>query len=244
MAVPSGEMSFLDHLEELRWRLIKSAVAVVAAALPCGIWWKKIFDVLMIYPLRLSHPRPRLIFTSPAETIMLSVKIAIAGGIVLAMPVIMYQVWKFVAPGLYKNEKTVVLPAVIASTACFLAGIGFAYAMMPYMMRFLAGYAGGAIEPYFKAEDYMGFIIQIALAFGAVFELPVLSYVLTKAGIITPRFLVDKMRYGIVAIFVVAAVLTPPDVLSQCVLAAPLLVLYGISILVAYLAQKQKKAAV
>jgi sec-independent protein translocase protein TatC len=197
----------------------------------------------MIYPLRLSHPRPRIIFTSPAETLMLSIKIAIAGGIVLAVPVIMYQAWKFVAPGLYNKEKTVVAPAVIASSVCFLSGIGFAYAMMPYMMRFLAGYAGGAIEPYFKAEDYMGFIIQLALAFGAVFELPVISFVLTRAGIITPRFLIDKMRYGIVAIFVVAAVLTPPDVLSQCILAAPLLLLYGISILVAYLAQKQNKAA-
>jgi sec-independent protein translocase protein TatC len=237
MSAPHGEMSFLDHLEELRWRLIKSILAVTAGAIPCGIYWKKIFDLVMVYPLHLARPRPRIIFTTPGETIVLSIKIAIAGGIIAAIPVIMYQFWRFVSPGLYKNERAIILPSVISSSLCFIIGVGFSYVMLPYMLRFLTGYAGGAIEPFFKANDYMTFIIQIVLAFGAVFELPVISFVLTKAGILSPKFLIDKARYGIVAIFVVAAVLTPPDVLSQVILAAPLLVLYAISILVSHLAQ-------
>jgi len=233
------EMSFLDHLEELRWRVVKALLAIGICAIPCGIYWRKILDVVMIYPLHLSNPRPHIIFTTPAEAVVLSLKVAIAGGFILATPVVFYQIWAFVAPGLYKTERKIVLPSVIASTFCFLLGVGVSYVFLPYMVKFLSGFAAGVLEPMFKADDYMSFLIKIVLAFGLVFELPVASFVLTRMGVITPKFLVQKFRYAIVAIFVVAAVLTPPDVISQICLALPLLLLYGVSILVSWLAKRK-----
>ena len=240
MAAKHEEMSLLGHLEELRWRVVKSLLAIGAFAIPCGIYWQKIFDAAMLYPLRMSDPKPHLIFTAPAEAVMLSLKIALAGGLICASPVVFYQLWAFIAPGLYKKEKTVILPAVVGSTICFALGVGFSYAVLPFMIKFFASYGAGSVEPYFKASDYMSFIIKIVLAFGLVFEMPVLAFILTRFGLITPRLLVDKMRYAIVALAIVAAILTPPDVVSQLILAAPLLLLYGVSIGVSYLAQEKK----
>ncbi|MBD3345359.1 MAG: twin-arginine translocase subunit TatC [Chitinivibrionales bacterium] len=235
-----GEMSFLDHLEELRWRIIKAFASVAIFAVPCGIFWRDIFDLAMIHPLRDANPRPRIIFTSPAEAIVLSIKIAIAGGIIAASPFIFYQFWKFIAPGLYKKEKVIILPTVVVSTLCFILGIGFSYYILPYVLKFLAGYGAGVLEPYFKSNEYIGFILKITLAFGAVFELPVLSFVLTKIGMMTPKFLIKNTRYAIVVMFILSAILTPPDVISQAFLVVPLLVLYGISIGVSFLAQGKK----
>jgi sec-independent protein translocase protein TatC len=236
-----GEMQFFDHLEELRWRVIKCAIAVVAFAVPCGIYWKQIFDIVMIYPLRFINPHPKLIFTSPSEAVVISFQIAVFGGLIVAAPVVFYQLWRFISPGLYKNEKRMVLPTVIASTIFFLMGILFCYFTFPLVMNFLVSYAGNRIDPMFKANDYFGFLLKLSISFGVVFELPVISFVLAKMGIITAGFLIKHIRYAIVIIFIIAAVLTPPDVFSQCILAAPLLVLYGLSILVAAVASKKKK---
>jgi sec-independent protein translocase protein TatC len=237
-----GEMPFLAHLEELRWRLIKAIAAVVAGAIPCGILWRRIFDLLMVYPLRIAEPKPKIIFTAPAEGVLLSIKIAVAGGIILGVPVISYQIWKFVAPGLYRNEKRIVIPVVIVSSLCFFAGAAFSYILLPYVLRFLAAYASGALEPYFRANEYIGFLLKIVLAFGLVFELPVISFVLTKMDVITAGFLIKKFKYAFVIFFILAALITPPDVISQLFLAGPLLVLYGISILVAFMVQRRKRA--
>ncbi len=242
MAPALKELSFLDHLEELRWRLIKSAVAVVVVAIPAGIFWRTIFDVVMLYPLRLTNPRPRLIINSPVESVMFSIKIAMACGLIGSAPYVLYQIWCFVAPGLYKNEKAVILPTVFFASIFFLLGVGFCYLVLPYLLRFLASYGEGRMEAFFTLNQYLSFIIQLCLAFGVVFELPVVSYVLTRLGVITPKFMIDKGRYAIVAIFVVAAILTPPDVLSQCMLAAPLLLLYGVSILVSMAVMRKKPA--
>jgi sec-independent protein translocase protein TatC len=233
-------MSFLGHLEELRWRIVKIACALVLCAVPCGIFWKKIFDVVMVYPLQFAKPRPHLIFTSPVESVMISIKIALGGGIVLAAPVIFYQLWRFVSPGLFPKEKRIVLPAVVASTVAFLCGITFCYIMLPYLLRVLTGYAGKLLDPYFKVNDYFGFLLKLSLAFGAVFELPVVSFVLARMGLLTPGFLVRHSRIAIVVIFIIAAVLTPPDIFSMLVLALPLLLLYGLSIVVARIAGRKK----
>jgi sec-independent protein translocase protein TatC len=235
----TGEMSFLDHVEELRWRAVKSALSLVVCAVPCGIFWKKIFDLVMIYPLRFADPKPHLIFTGPVEAVMISLKIALGGGAVLAAPVIFYQLWRFVSPGLFPKERRMVLPAVIASTAAFLCGIVFCYTMLPYLLRVLTGYAGYRIDPYFRINDYFGFLLKLSLAFGIVFELPVASFVLARMGLLAPGFLTRHSRIAIVIIFVVAAVLTPPDVLSQLVLALPLLLLYGLSIVMARIAGRK-----
>jgi sec-independent protein translocase protein TatC len=236
-----SEMDFLGHLEELRWRIFKSLVTVIAFAIPCGIYWKQIFDVIMIWPLRFANPKPHLIITSPIEAVMLSVKIAIACGLVCAIPVVFYQIWRFVAPGLYKKEKVLILPTVIAASFSFILGVGFCYLILPYMLKFLAAYGGGRMDPFFRMNEYLSFLLMLSLAFGFIFELPVISFVLTRVGILTPKFLFEKGRYIVVVIFIVAAVITPPDVLSQLLMAIPLLFLYGISIGVSWLAQGKKK---
>ncbi len=195
----------------------------------------------MIYPLRYTNPRPKLIFTTPAESVILSFQIAIFFGFIAAAPVVFYQIWRFISPGLYKNEKRLVLPTVIASTFFFLLGIFFCYFTFPIVMNFLVSFAGNRLDPMFKANDYFSFLLKLSLSFGAVFELPVISFVLARLGILTAGFLIKHIRYAIIIIFILAAILTPPDVFSQCLLAAPLLVLYGISILVAAVASKKKK---
>jgi sec-independent protein translocase protein TatC len=234
-------MAFLDHLEELRWRVVKGFSAMVIFAIPCGIYWKKIYEIIMIYPLRFAKPVPRIILTNPTESVVLSIKIALAGGILLSSPVIFYQLWMFISPGLYKNEKFIVLPVVFASTFFFLLGVGFCYLVLPYILNFLAAYGGVQMEPMYKIQDYLDFILKLTISFGIIFELPVLSFVLTKFGIISPSFLIKYYRYAVVIIFIVAAILTPPDVFSQLVMATPLLILYGLSILVSYAAQGKKK---
>lgn len=237
----SEGLSFLAHLEELRSRLVKCAAAVAITIIPCFIYWRKIFDVVLVYPLRLTNPKPHLIFTAPAEAVMLSVQIALAGGLVISSPIIFYQVWRFVSPGLYKHEKNVVVPVVIATTFSFFCGLAFSYLSIPLLIRVLATFGAGVLEPYFKANEYIGFVIKLSLACGLIFELPVLSYVLTKMGLLTPRFLVSKVRHAVVVSFVIAAIITPPDIFSQAVMAIPLLVLYGVSILVSYLTVEKKR---
>jgi len=230
-------MTLTDHLEELRWTLIRCGVAVILCAIPCGIFWGRIFDLAAAYPLKLSEP-VQIIYTTPAEAIMLSIKIALVGGLLLASPFIFLQMWKFISPALYKNEKAVILPAAFASTFCFLAGVAFSYFLLPMMLKFLTGFGAGRLDPLFKADEYLGFIMRICLAFGAAFQLPVAAFALAKMGVIDHRFLLRYARHSVVGIFILAAILTPPDVLSQALLAAPLLALYAISILICYFSRR------
>jgi sec-independent protein translocase protein TatC len=232
-------MTLTDHLEDLRWTLIRCGFAVIICAIPCGIFWGRIFDLAAAYPLRLSDPAPQIIYTTPAEAIMLSIKIALTGGVLFASPFIFQQMWRFISPGLYKKEKMVILPAAVASTFCFLAGIAFSYSLLPMMLKFLTGFGAGRLDPLFRADEYLGFIIRICLAFGAAFQLPVVAFVLSKMGVIDHRFLLRYIRHSVVGIFILAAILTPPDVLSQVLLAAPLLVLYAASILICYFSRRK-----
>lgn len=241
MSEPQEEMSFLEHLEELRWRLIKSAIAIGICAIPAGIFWQRILDVVMIYPLRFTSPTPKLIYTNPSESVILSFKIAFASGLIAASPVVFFQLWRFISPGLYRNEKKVILPSVIASTIFFIGGIAFSYYTFPIVLKFLTTYAGNNLNPMFKVEEYFGFLLKISISFGIVFELPVISFVLARMGVLTPKILIKHFRYAVVIIFVMAAILTPPDIISQLMLAGPLLLLYGISILVAAFAARSKK---
>jgi sec-independent protein translocase protein TatC len=231
-------MSVVDHLEVLRWALIRCICAVVVCAIPCGIYWRRIFEFAVVRPLNIGGADAKLIYTAPAEAAMLSVKVALVGGLVVASPFLFWEAWRFVSPGLYKKEKAVVLPAALASAICFLLGVSFCYYTLPMVLSFLTGFAVGQIDPYFKIDEYLSFITSICLAFGAAFELPVAAFVLAKMGVIDRRFLIRHARYAVVAIFIAAAVLTPPDVLSQVLLALPLLALYGLGAGVAFLAGK------
>ena len=240
MSGEQGEMSFLDHLEELRWRVIKAAAAIAVFAVPCGIYWQKILDIVMIYPLRHTSPTPKLIYTNPTESVILSLKIAVAGGLIAASPVVFFQLWRFISPGLYRNEKNVILPAAFASTVFFLGGIAFSYYTFPILLKFLTAFGGSRLDPMFKVDEYFGFLLKISISFGIVFELPVVSFVLARMGLLTAGFLLKNFRYALVIIFILAAILTPPDVISQLMLAGPLLLLYGISIIVAAVASRRK----
>ena len=235
----SKKMTLIDHLEELRWTFIRCFLAIAVCAIPSGIFWRRIFELFAVYPLRLSEPIP-IIYTAPADGVMLSIKIALTGGFILAIPYIFWQVWRFVAPGLYKRERKVILSIVVASTVCFISGFALCYYLLPLVMKFLTGFADGLIEPYFRIDEYLDFLIKMSIAFGISFELPVVAFVLTRLGVIDHRTLIRHFRYIIVGIFILAALLTPPDILSQVLLALPLLVLYTFSILIAYIVKKEK----
>jgi len=230
------EMPLTAHIGELRNVLIRCGCAVIACSIPCGIYWKDIFDVIVFHSLKLCEPAVHVIYTAPAETVMLSVKVAFICGFILASPIVFQQVWGFISPALYKKEKIWVLPTALASTVCFLSGVVFSYYLLPLALKFLTEFAAGTLEPFFKVDEYLDFLLKLSLAFGFAFQLPVVAFVLSKLGWINYKFLLRNFRYAIVIIFIVAAILTPPDVLSQIMLAIPLLVLYALSILISFLA--------
>ncbi|MCL2093853.1 MAG: twin-arginine translocase subunit TatC [Treponema sp.] len=224
---------FLSHLEELRWTLLRCIIALMVCAIPCGIFWQHIYEYIALWPLHLSDPVPQIIFTAPTDAVYFIIKIALFTGTLLASPFLFFQLWHFAAPGLYQKEKAVLVPVVICSTLCFFAGIAFCYVFLPLFLRFLIGFAGGLMEPLFRVNEYFSFLIRMCLIFGMAFELPVISFVLSRMGLITPAFLIRYLRHAIVIIFIAAAILTPTvDILSQLLFGIPLVLLYGISILV------------
>ncbi|MDR2582876.1 MAG: twin-arginine translocase subunit TatC [Fibromonadaceae bacterium] len=237
----SKEMPLIAHIAELRRVLIRSGCTLIICAIPCGYYWKQIFDLVVSRTLELCEPLSvRIIYTAPAESVMLSIKIALICGLMLASPIIFQQAWSFVSPALYKREKLLLLPTAFASTICFLSGIAFSYYTLPFVLKFLTEFATGTLEPFFRVDEYFGFLIKISFSFGLAFQLPVLAFVLSKIGLIDHKFLLRNFRYAIVLIFIVAAILTPPDVFSQVLLACPLLLLYALSILISFLARKKQ----
>lgn len=232
---PKTEMSFLDHLEELRRRLFRSLIAVFILALGAFYFSEHIINFLA-RPL----PKPELIFLAPTDAFLIRFKAAIAVGIMAGLPYLFFQFWKFVAPGLYKTEKKYLLGFVFFATVFFFLGVVFAfYILLPLGIKFLLQYGTAVMRASLAANEYFGFILKMFLAFGLVFELPLLSFFLTKIGLLNYKFLQKSRRYSYVLIFIVAAILTPPDVFSQCVMALPLIVLYEISIWVSRFSGKK-----
>lgn len=236
----SGAMPFLEHLEELRWRIIKALIAVVVCGGGVYAFWKWIFENILAYPLHKFEPKPQLIFTGPSEAFMASIKIALFGGLFLASPFVLYQIWRFVAPGLFKRERRHALLMVFLSALCFLLGIGFSFLATPHTLRFLSNFRTESLSPYFAVNSYLGFILKLTLAFGVVFQLPAASFVLTRVGMITHRTLLDFWRMAVVVVFVMAAFITPPDIISQSMMAVPLLVLYFISVGIARISGRKE----
>lgn len=234
-------MPFLDHLEELRHRLLKAIASVFILSIGSYFFSKQLMAIL----LRPNPDKERLpIFLSPTEGFMIYIKISLFAGVILSLPVIFYQLWKFVSPGLYKKERKYSLLIVVFSTLFFLIGALFCYfVVIPYGLNFLLGFGSGQIEPNIQIKEYLKFVTLLILVFGIIFELPLLSFFLTKLGILTPEFLRTKRRYGIVTIFVAAAVLTPTtDIVSQLLLAVPLMILYEISIWVSKFALSKESS--
>jgi len=233
------EMSFLDHLEELRWRLIYAIIGIVIGSIAAWIFIEPLVEVVLLKPARDSGAILQNL--RPFGQLFLFVQISIIVGIVVTLPNLFYQLWKFISPALKKNEKKYILAIVIFSTLCFLAGIAFAYfVMLPLALKFAAEFGTEAIKNEFAINEYMSIIISVMLAAGFVFELPMVSFFLTKLGILTPAFMKKYRRHAIVAILVLAAFLTPgADPISQIILAVPLVLLYEISIFISKISVKK-----
>ncbi len=230
------EMSFLDHLEEFRSRLIKCLVTIIIFSIIAFFYSDKLIDFI-------AKPLPGVYFMGPAEAVYVRMKIAMILGAIISSPVILYQLWQFVVPGLLEKEVKVVVPLVILSTLSFLIGSSFAFfVVLPYMIKFLLSFGTDKLHPWIKIDDYLSFIGYTTLIFGAVFELPIVSYFLGKIGIISSMTLKKGRRYAIVAILILAAFVTPtPDVFNMMLLAVPLYVLYEVSIIVLIVLESRKR---
>ena len=229
-------LSLTGHLEELRYRLL---LAIITVAVCFAALYPFSETLLMLAHLPIQDEQ--LYMLSPAEAFVVHLKLAIFGAIVLAVPMLLYQLWAFVAPGLYPNEKQYALPFVLIATGFFMLGGLFAFfVMLPFALKFLIGFGGSLIQPMISVTNYVSFVTMTMLVFGVVFELPVILVFLAKMGIVTPAHLHSFRRYAIVGAFIIGAILTPPDVVSQVMLAGPLLVLYEVSIWACELFAKPK----
>jgi sec-independent protein translocase protein TatC len=233
-----AKMSFLEHLDELRKRLMVSVAALTAGFLIAFTFINQIFDFIM-KPLQAALHGGKLIYTEPTEAFMLYMKMAALAGLVMAAPVIIWQVWLFVAPGLYSHEKRYAIPFVLFATFFFVLGALFShYMVFPWAWAFFASFSDGKDYMQFtpKIEPAFALYAKMLLSFGLVFQMPTVVFFLARMGLVTARFMIRHTKYAILIIFIVAAVLTPgTDVVSQALMAAPMLVLYIISIFIAWI---------
>ena len=233
-----AEMPLTAHLEELRWRIVKALLAIVAGFLIAYVYADTLFAIL-IRPITLAagDSTVKLIGTGVTEAFFTKLKVSAIAALFLASPVIFYQLWMFVAPGLYDAEKQYARPFVFFATVFFILGAAFCYIVVfPVGYRFfLAEYATIGVSPSIRISEYLSFTARMLLAFGVTFEMPVVTFFLARLGMVTYQSMLRYFRYAVLVIVIVAAVLTPgPDVASQMLMAGPLLVLYVLSIGVAY----------
>jgi sec-independent protein translocase protein TatC len=232
---------FTAHLEELRSRLIKCFIAVGVGFLISYGFKVQIFHILTAPLLHAMPSGDHLIYTNLPEAFFTFLKAAFISGIMLAFPVILYQFWMFIGPGLYDREKRMVLPILLLSTIFFIGGTLFAYfVVFPYGFQFFLSFASDTIQPLPSMKEYLGFSSKMLLAFGLIFELPLVITFLARLGIVSVDFLKRFRKYAILLAFVVGAILTPPDVATQVFMAVPLILLYEISIIGARLFGRQK----
>jgi len=237
-------MGFLDHLEELRKRVVYSIIAVGVGFGVC--WWKveRIYDVMQrpIIDVLHKHQLPEhLGYLNPTDPFNLYLKVAALAGLFLTSPFVLYQVWMFISPGLYRNEKKYVVPFMVSTIFLFLSGGYFGYKIVyPRALDFLIGF-GRQFQPMITIGEYTQLFLSIVLGMGLIFEMPILVFFLALMGIMSPRFMLKNFRYSILVIFIIAAIVTPtPDIVNMCIFAAPMLALYGLSIGVAYMVYPKK----
>lgn len=249
-AGPADRMTFLEHLDELRRRLIRAAISILVAFVGCFFFYEQIFDFLM-EPLRtvIEPHGGELIATSPPEIFVLGIKMSFLVAIVVSTPAWLGQAWGFVAPGLYRHERHLALPFILVGSVFFVSGAVFChYVLFPAAAAFLGTFGGGGedIEIRYRVSEVFSFYARLVLGTAVVFQIPSLALLLSRLGIITPRFLRRYFKYAVLLSFVFAALLTPPDPTTQIILAGPMIVLYTLSIGIAWLgnqmrARKRKK---
>lgn len=240
----TGKMSFLDHLDELRKRLFVSFIAVLAGFLVAFAFIDRIFSFIM-RPLTEALPQGgRLVYTEPAEAFLLQLKVAALAGLIIALPVVLSQLWLFIAPGLYSHEKKFAIPFIVLSTFFFVAGALFShFIVFPWAWRFFAGFSTDYMQFMPKVGPAFSLYTRMMLAIGAIFQLPTLVFFLARMGVVTARFLARHFKYAILVTFVVAAIITPtPDPVTQTLIAVPMLLLYTISIGIAWVFGKPSRA--
>ncbi len=234
-----GEMSFLEHLEELRWRIIYTLIGVVVGTIIAWIFIDFLINSILLIPAKKANINLQNL--RPFGQLFLFFEVAVIGGVVLSIPNVFYQIWKFISPALKENEKKYVTSIVVYSTLCFLIGLVFAYfIMLPLTLSFAGKFGTPEIENNFAIDEYFSIIISVMLAAGIIFELPMLSFFLSKIGILKPSFMKKYRRHSIVVIMFLAAILSPgTDPVAQILLAVPLVLLYEISIFVSKFSQKK-----
>ncbi len=244
---PGAQMTFFEHLVELRKRIINSLIAIGIGAM-FGWYVAPHFVNWIVDPVKKAlinaHLKPELIYTNPTGYLNMLLTLAIYLGIVMASPIVLYQIWLFVAPALYKHERSAITGFLFSTVFLFLAGIAFGYfVMLPYMLEFLIKLSlGGPITPLFSINEYFDLILLVLLGLGLVFETPILIFFLSLFGIVTPQFLLKNFRYAILVIAIVAAVVTPtPDATTMLVFMAPMVGLYFVGIAVSAVVVRKRK---
>ncbi len=240
-----GEMPFLDHLEELRWRIIWSLLALTVGFV-IGFVVVDAFDVLglLMRPIAPHLPGGKLFFTSPIEPFMLTLKIGFYFGLVLASPVIVWQLWRFLAPALYDRERRVVVPVSVAAIFLFLAGAVLAYVVvLPTAIRVLFGFQAQSLQPIVTAKEYFTFALQIVIAFGAIFEIPLVLLILVYLNVISASFLSRNRRIAIAGNAFLSMLLSPPDLISMTLMMVPVQLLYEITVVIARVIDRRRARA-
>lgn len=233
------------HIADLRKRLTISTITVVVMFFACFSFYEPILEWMMA-PVKHALPAgTSMIAVEIQETFFTAMKVAFFGGFIISLPVIFWQLWLFLAPGLYDHEKKLVVPFVFFATLMFLLGASFAYyIVVPVGFDFLIAFGNSVVSVLPSIGKYVGFFTKLLIGFGIAFELPVITFFLAKIGLVNDQMLKDFFRYAVVLIFIISAILTPPDVISQVLMAAPLLILYGVSIYIAKVfnpAQKEEE---
>jgi sec-independent protein translocase protein TatC len=235
-----SRMSFLEHLDELRKRILYSVYALLAVCFVTFWFWQPMFEYLVTYFQRYGG---EMVYNQPMSGFMFSLKISALSALIITSPFLFMQAWLFVAPGLYAREKKVVIPFVICSSLLFAGGAVFAHQIaFPLMWRFFASYQLAGVKFLPTLDLTFSFYVKVVIGLGLVFQMPILVFFLARFGLVTARFLIAKFKYAVLIIFIIAAIVTPSaDIVSQAVIAGPMLVLYGVSIVVAWMFGKKRR---
>ncbi len=246
MTDPNEEkMPLTSHLEELRKRLVRSLIAIGIVFLACFGFKEDLFRIVAQPLIKVLPPGTHMVYTGLPEAFFTYIKVSFYAALFFASPFVLYQVWKFIAPGLYSKEKKFVVPFVFTSTLLFMGGVCFGYFLvLPPAYSFFLEFSTDFLKPMLSMREYLTLTLKLLLAFGIIFEIPVFLFFMTKIGLVTPRKLARMRRYAIVIAFIVAAIITPtPDAFTQCMMAIPMIILYEVGILVSKLAVRRKETS-